>query len=204
MTDRSTMCPYRLTNRKQLLLEEKVSLFAMPFSPSVSFVWATWDARCLDFKEKCRFYRPQETKILWCKTSVSDHCWVEHVTQLLICMEWVWSSDTQHPMIWNHNRFEQRPRQGLQLTKVFYLSLKFTGFYFGAKAESRLNAACWFWSSLSKSLPQQCDGFLPNVKTVVRDARGRVVKRIKNTIIAIIHMDTTFEDTGCTSYANWL
>lgn len=64
--------------------------------PSVSFIQATWDLH-LNFMEKSRFYRLQETGILWCKTSVSDHYWViNHITQLLICMKWLWSSDFRY------------------------------------------------------------------------------------------------------------
>lgn len=101
-TDRSNGCPYRpqhryrLTVRKRLLLRENVFLFAMPFSPSVSIVRATWDASIS--------HSWQES---WCKTSISDYYWViNHIAQMLICMEWMWSSDIQHPMIWNHSPCE--------------------------------------------------------------------------------------------------
>lgn len=66
-TDRSTICPYRpqhhyrLTGRKRRLLGEDMSLFAMPFSPSVPFFfYGQLELLVSTLKERWRFYRPQE------------------------------------------------------------------------------------------------------------------------------------------------
>lgn len=54
------------------------------------------------------------------------------------------------------------------------------------------------------SLPQQCNGLLPNEKRG-EECQGLCSKKKKETtIIAIIHMNTTFIDRGFVSYAYWV
>lgn len=144
-----------------------------PLSPLASVVQAAWAAG-LDFKEKSRFSRPHETGTLTLLRTIigisiiSHRCWFAWNECGLQIFSIRWFETTIHA--W---RGWGRASGNM---KYFYLGLQLK-----LNPDWKLkNTACWFWSSLAlslSSLQQQCDSFLPNETTVVRNARGRVVKR---------------------------
>lgn len=74
----------------------RLSLHSYTFAPSVSFIWATWDPWVPTTGKGVDLTGPRQGCDFWVRVN-------NHFTQLLICMEWLWSSDSKHPMIWTQS-----------------------------------------------------------------------------------------------------
>lgn len=87
-------CHYRFTGREQLLQGENMSF--SPYYPSLYQRHLYWQLEVL-----ISTLGKGVDSIGHRRQGV-----ISHFTQLLICMEWLWASDIQHPMIWTHNPLE--------------------------------------------------------------------------------------------------